>query len=405
MKALVQAYHALSDIYLKGSWISEAIKKQGAPLLESKGSYRLVYGVVEHEYLYEYRISRLVEKSPKAAVKILLKMGMYLLDESTLPDYAAVNEIADTAKKVGKGGVCAFVNAVLRRYAKEGKTLYPTEPDLLLSVRANLPLWLVKRYQKELGADAEKRLTAPRSVKTHVRPAFSFGKKALYKALSERNATFEKTEYGAYIGEVGAISDLLKEGKATVMSWGSADICSALDNPENLLDLCAAPGGKSVYIAEKFGIKVIACDLYEHRATLIRAYAERMKVKDIQVCVQDGRVLREEWMDAFSAVLLDAPCSGLGSLASNPDIVLNRTEKAFADIINTQKQLLSVACRYVKKGGVLLYATCSDLPSENADLVREFLQAHAEFTLEKQRYTDPEAGGGESYYYARMRKQ
>ena len=407
MKGLVEAYRALSDVYLKKSWISEAIKRQGPALLSEKGSYRLVYGVVEHDRLYEYRIARFAEKAPKPAIKILLKMGMYLLDDSDLPPYAAVNAVAETAKAVGKGGVCGFLNALLRRYSLEGKDCNPTDEEELISLRSNLPLWLVRRYRAELGKEqADRRLTAPRTSRTHIRPALSFGKNALVSLLKERGASYEETQYGFYIGEVGVISDLLKEGKATVMSWGSMDICSAVERPTGkILDLCAAPGGKCVLLAERFGTEIVACDLYPHRVELIEKYAARMKVKGIECQTQDGRLLRAEWKDAFSVVLLDAPCSGLGSLASNPDVALNRTEKDLDAIVNTQKKLLATAGEYVQKGGMLLYATCSDLPSEDSFVVRDFLQKNDGFFLEKEKYTDPEEGGGESYYYAVLRKR
>ncbi len=405
MKSLVEAYRALSDVYLKGSWIGEAVKRYPA-LLSDKGAYRLVYSVVEREFLSEYRIARLTEKPPKGAVKLLLKMGMALLDEFSVPDHAAVNAVAETAKKVGKGGVCGFVNAVLRRYAKEGKELYPTDQDELLSVKSNRPLWLVKRYEKELGAAAETRLTEKPTVKTHLRPAVAFGKDALRQALKDKNVTFEETEYGFYVGEVGAVSDLLNEGKATVMSYGSAEVCENVPYAGGkILDLCAAPGGKSVLLAEKHKAEVVACDLYEHRVELIEKYAARMRVGTVKPTVWDGTRLREEWKQSFQTVLADVPCSGFGSLASNPDVVLNRTESDLAAIVKTQKQLLAAAAEYVAPGGALVYATCSDLPSEDEDVVNWFLKTREEFSLEKQQYTDPALGGGECYYFAVLRKK
>lgn len=405
MKGLVEAYRALSEIYLKGSWIGEAVNTP--VLLENKGAYRLVYGVVEHDYLYEYRIRRFAEKSPKPAVKILLKMGMFLLDNSSCPAPAAVNAIAETAKQVGKGGVTGFLNATLRRYASEGRKLYPADRDELLSVRANLPVWLVRRYRRELGDEAAaKRLTAPLSVKTHVRASRSFGQKALGEALREREIPFSETAYGYYVGAVGGIADLIKEGKATVMSWSSIDVCAAISHSHGkILDLCAAPGGKSVFLAEKFGASVIACDLYPHRVELIRKYAARMGVTSVDAMVWDGRTLREEWREAFPTVLLDAPCSGLGSLASNPDIALHRTEEGLQEIVALQTRLIAVAAEYVAPGGTLVYATCSDLPSEDGEIVSAFLRKASAFTLEEEKYTDPKAGGGESYYYAILRKK
>ena len=405
MKALVEAYHALSDIYLKGSWIGEAIKRYDA-LLSDKGAYRLVYAVVEREFLSEYRISRLTEKAPKMAVKLLLKMGMTLSDEFSMPDYAAVSAVVETAKKVGKAGVCGFLNAVLRRYVREGKDLYPSDPDQRLSVLSNRPLWLVKRYEKELGQEAEERLLAKPTVKTHVRPALSFGCDALRDILTQRNVAFEQTEYGFYIGEVGVLSDLLKEGRATVMSYGSLDVCANVPyTGGTILDLCAAPGGKSVFLAEKFGAEVVSCDVYEHRVELIRKYAQRMNVPTVKPTVWDGTVLKEEWKQSFPTVLLDAPCSGFGSLASNPDVVLNRTESDLAAIVRTQRTLIDRAAEYVAAGGALVYATCSDLPSEDEIVVKELLKKREDFSLEKQCYTDPEKGGGECYYFAVLRKK
>ena len=405
MKALVEAYHALSDIYLKGSWIGEAIKRYDA-LLSDKGAYRLVYAVVEREFLSEYRISCLTEKTPKPAIKILLKMGMTLSDEFSMPDYAAVSAVVETAKKVGKAGVCGFLNAVLRRYVREGKDLYPSDPDQRLSVLSNRPLWLVKRYEKELGQEAEERLLAKPTVKTHVRPALSFGCDALRDILTQRNVAFEQTEYGFYIGEVGVLSDLLKEGRATVMSYGSLDVCANVPyTGGTILDLCAAPGGKSVFLAEKFNAEVISCDVYEHRVELIKKYAERMRVATVLPTVWDGTVLNEKWKQSFQTVLLDAPCSGFGSLASNPDIVLNRTESGLVAIVKTQRDLIDKAANYVATGGALVYATCSDLPSEDEAVVKGLLEKREDFSLEKQRYTDPEKGGGECYYFAVLRKK
>ena len=407
MRGLEEAYRALSEIYRNGAWIGEAIKRQGQSLRDAKGAFRLVYEVVEHDLLLEYRIGLLTEHSPKAPAKILLKMGMRLLDDSDLPEYAVVNEIAETAKKVGKGGVGGFLNAVLRRYAREGRDRYPTDREELLSVRSNLPIWLVRRYERELGEKvAEGRLLAPRTAKTHVRPSFAFGEEALENCLKERKIAFESTDHGVFLQDVGGIGDLLAEGKATVMSWDSLEVCDALPYRSGaILDLCAAPGGKSVYLSEKFDAEVVACDLHEHRLSLIESYAARMGTDKVKATLSDGRIFREEWRGAFSVVLVDAPCSGLGSLASNPDIALRRTEAQLTELIATQRQLLAVAGKYVNAGGALVYATCSDLPSEDGDIVRDFLREEEDFSLEKEKYTDPEQGGGDSYYCAVLRKK
>ena len=406
MKGLVEAYRALTDVYQGGAWIDEAIRKQGAPLLDNKGAFRLVYGVVEHTYLYDHRLARLTERAPKSPVRLLAKMGMYLLDESALPAHAVVNEIAETAKKVGKGGVVGFLNALLRRYATVGKELMPTDPDELLSVRANLPLDLVRLYVGECGREgAERRLLVSRRTETHVRPAFAFGKERLAETLRERGIAYEETPHGFYLRSVGEIVDLLNEGKATVMSYGSAEVASAVPYAGGeILDLCAAPGGKTVYLAEKYAAPVLACDLHEHRVALIEAYAARMHVANVTAARADGTVLREEWRDRFATVLLDAPCSGLGSLGTNADVALRRTVSEIRALRATQYRLIRNAGEYVRRGGCLVYATCSDLPSEDEDVVRAFLSENAAFSLEKECSVDPEKCGGDAYYYAILRK-
>ena len=405
MRGLVEAYRALNDVY-GGSWIDEAIRKQGAALADNKGAFRLVYGVVEHEQLYEYAIDCLAKRVPKISIKLLMKMGMYLLDYSSLPPYAVVNDVAETAKKVGKGALVGFLNATLRAYAGKAKPILPEDPLQLLSVRSNLPLWIVDLYVKEWGEEeAKRRLTFPRSVKTHVRPAFSLGKEGLADLLAERGVAYEETAHGFYVGAVSDVKDLLREGKATVMSFGSAEVASALPyNGGEILDLCAAPGGKSVYLAEKYGANVIACDRYPHRVDLIAKYAERMQVKTVFPRVEDGTTPKKEWFERFSSVLLDAPCSGLGSLASNPDVAIHRTAYDLGDLYVLQRKLIENAGRYVKRLGLLQYSTCSDLPSEDGDVVRWFMERDPSFLLEKEIYTDPEEGGGESYYYAILRK-
>ena len=405
MISLGKVYRVLADVYTKGSWIGEAIDRQG--LSAEKGALRLIYGVVEREQLYEYRIGRLTDRAPKTSVKVLLKMGMCLLDTFDLADHSAVNAIAETAKKVGKGAVGGFINAVLRRYATEGGEMYPTDPDELLAVRSDRPLWLVKRYISELGRErAEKRLIAPMSAKTHIRPAFAFGQGNLLAVLVERAIPYEETPFGCYIGEVGKVSDLIRDGRVTVMSRSSIEVAASLPYlGGEILDLAAAPGGKSVWLAEHYGADVIAADRYEHRVALIGKYAARMHVSTVRPTVWDGTILREDWIERFSSVLLDAPCSGLGSIPSNPDVLIHRKEEDLTEIIRLQHILILRAAEYVTTGGSLLYATCSDLPSENEAVVRALLEERDNFTLEKEKYTDPTEGGGESYYYALLRKK
>lgn len=406
MNRVTEAYRALCDVYIRGSYVGEAVKDHS--LSACPAALRLVYGTIEHHYLYEYRLGRLTEKAPKTAVAILLKMGMYLIDcMDDVPNHTAVNEIVRTAKCVGKTQISGFINAVLRQYAECGKDLLPTGEIERLSVESNRPIWLVERYICECGKEkALEILSAKGSEKTHVRPSAAFGKDALRRYLEENGIEHSETPYGFLLSKVGRLAPLFAEGKATVMSLGSIEICAALPETKgDILDMCAAPGGKAVYLAERREGNVLACDVYPHRVELIRAYAERMKVKNVELRVVDHTVYDLSFEDRFAAVLLDAPCSGLGTLASNPDVILHRKESDLEEIVRTQKALLENASKYVREGGTLVYSTCSDLPSENEGVVKNFLLSHPEmyFVREMRMLTD--SLGGEGYYYAVLEKR
>ncbi len=406
MKGITEAYRALCDVYIRGSYVGEAVKAHR--LSACPAALRIVYGTIERHYLYEYRLGSLTEKMPKTAVAILLKMGMYLIDcMDDIPNYAAVNEIVRAAKSMGKGRLSGFINAVLRQYAENGKALLPTGEIERISVESNRPLWLVERYIRECGKEkAIEILFSKGSEKTHVRPSVSFGKDALRRYLEENGIEYVETAYGFLLSKVGRLASLFAEGKATVMSLGSLEICAALPETKgDILDMCAAPGGKAVYLAERTEGTVLACDIHPHRVELIRAYAERMQVRNIELRVADHTVYDSALKDRFSAVLLDAPCSGLGTLASNPDVVLHRKEEDLDEIIRTQKALLENASKYVRSGGTIVYSTCSDLPSENESVVKDFLLSHPEmyFVREMRMLTD--SLGGEGYYYAVLEKR
>ena len=406
MKNLSEAYHALCDVYIRGSYVGEAVKEHA--LSADAALLRIVYGTIEHHFLYEYRLSRLVEKPPKKYVAVLLKMVMYLVDYMDgMPNYTAVNETVNLAQCVGKSGVAGFVNAVLRRYLKIGRSMLPKDETELLSVKTNRPVWLVKRYIEECGIErATAILTAKGSVQTHVRPSAKFGQDALRAYLEEKEISYEETPYGFNLTRVGKLAELLHSGKATVMSVGSIEICNAVPKSEGeLLDMCAAPGGKSVYLAERRDGKVLATDLHSHRVDLICAYAKRMGVENVEASVKDHTVYDPAYEGRFSVVLLDAPCSGCGTVASNPDVVLHRQEKDMDEIIRTQRSLLENAGRYVRAGGTIVYSTCSDLPSEDEWIVAEFMKKHAGFVLVSEKHTETNEKGGEGYYYAVLEKK
>lgn len=150
-----------------------------------------------------------------------------------------------------------------------------------------------------------------------------------------------------------------------------------------ILDCCAAPGGKTAYLAESMqGTgRVYAWDIHDHRVALIRAMAHRLRLENIRPVVRDACIVKEDLIGMMDAVLLDAPCSGLGVMDNKPDIKLRATAESVEELTQLQKKLLDTCCQYVKRGGVMVYSTCSMLPEENIEQIRRFLEKHPEFEI------------------------
>jgi len=150
--------------------------------------------------------------------------------------------------------------------------------------------------------------------------------------------------------------------------------------PKNILDLCAAPGGKSIYLKELLpSAKIIACDIHDHRVELIKKYADSVGVK-INVQKNDATVFNPEFENQFDLVICDAPCTGIGIAAKKPEILWNRKESDITELQKLQLRILSTAQRYVKDGGRLSYSTCSLFKAENEIVANRFLKAHSNFT-------------------------
>ena len=172
-------------------------------------------------------------------------------------------------------------------------------------------------------------------------------------------------------------------GYFSIQSVGSMLACLAMDvkRGQQIIDCCAAPGGKTCFLSELMGGtgRIQAWDIHEHRVELISAQARRLGLENIRPMLRDASRFRDDLQKTMDAVLLDAPCSGLGFLAQKPDIKLRVTEETIRELTELQAKLLDTVCEYVKPGGTLVYSTCSILKSENQDQAERFLMRHPEF--------------------------
>lgn len=364
---LVDPYFVLAKVYSGGKYLKQALAETAVEPLNKARTVKIVYGVLEKDVYLSYVILQNVQSSPKAAVRLILKIALYMLEFMGKHDYMVVDCAVELAKKLGKSGAAGFVNSFLRSYKIPP---LPQKSDEALSVKCSAPPWLVKRVKRSYKAQTEEILCAP---SRGVCVRFERGEEK-YLSLPHEDTPFE----GAYIFPNFVRDENFYSGDYTFQSVGSIAVCDAILPAERLLDACAAPGGKSVLLAKKCGF-ITSCELHPHRVKLIEEYARRMGAKNVTPVACDSAAFNAEWEGKFDAVLCDAPCSGTGVINENPDIKLNRKEEDIASLTQTQAAILNNCARYVKKGGRLYYSTCSVLPEENDSVAVGFLSSHPQF--------------------------
>ncbi len=361
-------YRVLLKVYGEGARLKLALANTDLEELNRARTVKTAYGVLEHDAYLSRCIAAFAEKTPKQSVRVLLKIALYNLIYLEKPRYYVADTAVELIKKLGKGGMAGFVNAFLRKF-DEGKVTLPEGAEGL-AIRSNYPLFAALRILKEYGGRAENLLFA----KSHgVTVRFERGEEPYLTRPHEDTPFPHMYIFPHFVRDEG-----FDRGDYTFQSVGSAAICSVVEPCENLLDACAAPGGKSVLLSKKCR-EVTACELHPHRTALIESYTSRMGVINVHAETGDSTVFRPDWAGKFEGVLCDVPCSGLGTLAENPDLALNKKEEDLKGLNETQAAILNNCSRYVAEGGHLYYSTCSLLREENDDIVAEFLKAHPGF--------------------------
>ena len=386
MGARETALNALIACRKSGAWPNGALKEYIArdrlPPRDAALATRLCYGVLQNRnkldfYLKQLLTGRLKDLHP--VVRDILHLGLYQIYElDKVPESAAVNESVTLAKKYCKNPKAgALVNAVLRKAATKGTLQEPvsyadrySHPDELISLlKANLPKG---KLEPMLIADN----AAPRTV-VQVNTLRTSAEK-----LAERLADC------LVLSGTGSLELLLafREGLFYVQDPAAklSVLCAGLtESGGNVLDCCAAPGGKSFAAAIAMGGKgsIVSCDIYPHKTALIENGAARLGLTNITARQQDASQVVPEWVGAMDTVIADVPCSGIGIIRKKPDIRYKNL-KELEDLPALQLKILETQASYVRPGGTLLYSTCTVLKRENEDVVSAFLAAHGEFTTE-----------------------
>lgn len=379
----------------------------------------LVNGIVRRKRTLDAIIDRLAKQPAHRQppdLKQLLRLGLYQLRYlDRIPDSAAVNTTVDLAKANGLTGLAGVVNGILRQYiriqAERPEVLdLPTDPIERLGILYSFPDWLISQWVAELGAIETEQLCqafnrvpsidlrinsltieidlpvdAPKFAKIQSQRDRLID---LFKAVEIEAIPISDVPQGLrFVGNVGAIDRLpgYREGWWTIQD-SSAQLVTHLLDPqphEVVIDACAAPGGKTTHIAELMGNtgQVLALDKTASRLKKLQQNLDRLQLSMVKVLTGDSCGF-SELTNTADRVLLDAPCSGLGTLHRRADARWQKTPAQIHELAKLQAQLLANTATWVKPGGVLVYATCTVCPTENEDVILPFLETHPDWQIE-----------------------
>ncbi|MBR0435872.1 MAG: 16S rRNA (cytosine(967)-C(5))-methyltransferase RsmB [Clostridia bacterium] len=402
------ALETLVSIFEDGAYANLALKDAARTAAPSDVPYlyALVNETIVRGAYLDYVLSHFCKRQKRTVRNLLRMAGTELLFLNT-PSHAVVNESVSLCREVGKAPSAGLVNAVLRRLDRERDALppLPDDPEERLSIAYGVPRFLVREWLASYGEAETEALLMRKPVGTEVRAQYPFTTEELLEALPVGAERRPLDPNCVRLSESFDLehSELFLSGKLAVQNEGAMLICRALGDVrgKKILDACAAPGGKTAYLASlsENTAELVAWELHPHRKALLDATLNRLHVRANTACI-DATEPQEAYCGAFDAVLLDVPCSGFGLLADKPDVRLNKSERTIAELTGIQDRILDVCSRCVKRNGVLVYATCTISKRENGERVRAFLSAHPAFRLVSERQLLPTRDGTNGFYYA-----
>lgn len=383
---------------------------------------RLAEGCIERKIELDYYLdhfSTVPANKMKPLIRCLMRMGVYqIVYMDSVPSSAACNECVKLAAKRKFTNLKGFVNGVLRKIAANAGALpLPQEADVeqYLSVKYSMPLWLIKMwlkvYPKETVVTFLEGMMKVHPVSIRFRTDLSLPERekyiSLWQAEGARVNQSKELPYMYTVEGVEGVASLpgFLEGAFTVQDISSALSVEAagISAGDFCMDICAAPGGKTMLAAEK-AAKVISRDVSEYKVALIAENCDRMRLTDkVELQVWDATVLDEAYVEKADVVLMDVPCSGLGVLGKKRDIKYNVTQESLESLMQLQKQIVDSSWQYVKKGGTLLYSTCTIHKEENENMSKWICENYP-FVIEEERQILPGFMEADGFFYARLRR-
>jgi 16S rRNA (cytosine967-C5)-methyltransferase len=346
-------------------------------------------GAIDH--VIEAYAGRPIARLDREIVAILRISAFQLLHLDRVPASAVVDDAVQMAKRAGKRSASGFVNALLRRISRERTRLpLPTEPPIeLLSTTLSHPRWLAARWLDRYGVDAATAWAefdngpAPLTLRANTMKA---SRDDLASALRAAGVDTEPARFapdGLVVTGANPLLTPLAHGGAFVVQDEASQLVGVYAEArpgERVLDACASPGGKTTQMAAAMGDRgvIVAADVRGRRVELLARTVGASGARSIRIVQADARQ-PPPFADTFDLVLIDAPCSGLGTIRRDPDVRWRRREADLAPLAAAQRDMLERLAATVRPGGRLVYATCSSEPDENDAVVAAFLDAHPEF--------------------------
>ncbi|MCI5821997.1 MAG: 16S rRNA (cytosine(967)-C(5))-methyltransferase RsmB [Lachnospiraceae bacterium] len=378
---------------------------------------RVSRGCVEQLIQIDAVLGQFVKKPKvskmKPAIRCILRSSVYqILYMGGVPDSAVCNEAVKLAKKKGYGGLGGFVNGVLRNISrnKEGISFST------LSEQYSMPQWIIDLWENQYGEDKTKEMLSAllEKKKTAIRVNTSkISVEELRTQLEDQGIKVEKCpeiSYGLYIGDYDYLKAIPQfvQGLFYVQDFSSMMVAhvAEIKKDDYIMDVCAAPGGKSLHAAELLqgSGMVEARDVSDYKVSLMQENIDKSGMKNIRAVKWDATVLDEASVEKADVVICDAPCSGLGVISGKPDIKYHMSREKQLELAKLQRNILSTVWRYVKPEGTLLYSTCTVCQEENQKNVEWFLKEYRSFELVEMRQLFPVDGTQDGFFYAKMKR-
>ncbi|MCJ1990647.1 RNA-binding Sun protein; 16S rRNA m5C967 methyltransferase, S-adenosyl-L-methionine-dependent [Lactococcus piscium] len=411
--------------------LNEKIKSENLTELDKNLVTNLVYGTISKKLTLDWYTKPYVKKTKKW-VKNLLAMTVYqIIYMDRIPTSAAVDEAVKIAKKQGDQRLSGFVNGVLRNFTRADFRSFDEISDSTekLSIQYSMPIDLTKKFVKSFGFEKTvkifRSIEEPSRASLRVNTTLTDVTTEFNKLAREFDVELSEISPTGIVAESGHFADLLdfNDGLITIQDESSQLVATVLDAQptDRILDACAAPGGKTVHIAEYLSEAgyIEALDLYDHKLRLIRQNGERLhQIEKIRLTKLDARQSFEKFgPDSFDRILVDAPCSGLGLIRRKPDIRYRKETTDFADLQKVQLDILENTCKTLVNSGIMVYSTCTIFDEENYQVIETFLAKHPEFeqvplTHEKSDlvkngclFITPDAYHTDGFFIAKLRKK